>query len=318
MGGKLFIVVWLVLLMGHIALASVQIDGVAAFVNQHVITISDVLGASETLQQQLRSGRAGLAANEMYAEVLQDLIDRKLIVDSYQQQKEIQIPSMVVDERVQEVVQELFQDDRTSFLRALGEEGRSERSWREDIRQQVVVRAMRNLRVDRHIHISPTEIRAWYDANPDVFMQEAEVTYRMLVVDTPAQDDAEHSVVAEITGALEDGEDFEALTRRFSIDRFAERGGLRGPVDPQQLRDEVRHTLESLDVGAVSDPIVLGGNTVWLQLEAFVAGEKTSFAEAYDDIRARLFRQRAEELYDRWIQRLRAEAFITVAVDEPF
>lgn len=314
---KTYMLAGLILLVGSAVQASVQIDGVAAFVNDHVITVSDVLGASRTLQQQLRGGRGGREANELFHEVLGELIDRKLIADSYEQQREVQIPPIVVDERVQEIVQEMFRDDRNAFLRALGEEGRSERSWREEIREQVVVRAMRNLRVDRHVHISPTEVRAWYDAHPEQFVRDAEVTYRMLVVDAAAPD-ASTNAVAQVKAALATDTDFGDVTRQFSNDRFADRGGLRGPVDPGQLREEVRQALEGLAVGEVAGPIALGDNMIWLQLEMYVAAEQVPFEEAYDQIQLAIFRERAEAKYSRWLTRLRSDAFITVTVDEPF
>ena len=314
---KIFYVIGAMFFITQAGIASIQIDGVAAYVNNHVITISDVLGASESLQRQLQMGRAGPAANQMYTEILQELIEQKLIADAYKHQKEIQIPSVVVDERVQEVIQSHFQDDRTAFLRALGEEGRSERSWRRDIREQIVVRAMRNLRVDRHVTVSPTEVRAWYEANVDEFFQEGEVTYRMLVVDTPSEDD-EDDAVQQVKEELDAGESFADVIQRYSIDRFADRGGLRGPVDPQQVRSEILDRLVELEEEEISEPIVMGGNTIWVQLKGYTAPQEKSLAEAFDEIQMRLFRKRAEEIYDRWIARLRSDAFITVAVEQPF
>ncbi len=302
-----------------VVVASVQIDGVAAYVDAHVITVSDVLGASSTLQQQLREGRSGRAANDLYREVLEELIARKLIVDAYEHQREIQIPPMMIDARVQEVIQELFRGDRNAFLRALGEEGRSERNWREEIREQVVVRAMRNLRVDRHVHISPTEMRAFYDANQARFSQPGSVTYRMLVLGAAGDDPEAVSTGSEqVAAALQAGEDFADVVRRFSVDRFAEQGGLRGPVDPVQLREEVRNPLMEMDVGAVLGPLALGENQFWLQLVQHDPAQQLSFAEAYDQIEMLLFRERAEALYDAWLARLRAAAFVTVAVETPF
>ncbi len=315
---KTFFLLLLVFCFCPAVYASMQIDGVAALVNNHVITVSDVLGSSSTLQQQLSGGRGGAEANALFAEILKELIERKLITDSYEQQRELQIPAMAVDARVQEIIQDMFRDDRNAFLRALGEEGRSERSWREDIRQQLVVRSMRNLRVDRHVRISPTEIRAWYDAHPENFVRDAEVTYRMLVVSNDPVDGDETSVSNEILVALEAGRDFAAVTQEFSIDQFAERGGLRGPVGPDQLREEVWTALAALDVGGVAGPITLGNNKIWLQLESLVDAEKTPFKDAYDEIYLTLFRKRATEKYNRWMSRLRADAFISVKVEEPF
>jgi parvulin-like peptidyl-prolyl isomerase len=305
------------LCMTQFAAAGIQIDGVAAVVNAHVITVSDVLGASTTLQQKLRQGQAGQEANDLFVRILDELIDRKLIADSYENQREIKIPPMMVDERVREAIQDMFRDDRNAFLRALGEDGHSEKSWRNQIREQLVVRSMRNLRVDRFVRISPTEVRARFDAEPDRFSRPAVVSYRMLVIDHE-EDVSPAGRRGQIQDALAAGESFDAVTRRFSIDRFAEQGGLRGPVEMRQLRDEVREPLEGLDAGQFAGPFALGQHMIWLQLEEKTQAVSASFVEAYDQIEQMLFRERAEELYRNWLGRLRSDAFITVKVSAPF
>ncbi len=297
--------------------ASVRIDGVAARVNGHVITLSDVLGASTDLQALLREGRGGEPANSLYQRVLEELIGRKLILDSYGTQKEIQIPPIAVDAQVQEVIREMFQDDRNAFLRALGEDGRSERAWREEIREQIIVRAMRNLRVDRHVRVSPTAVRARYDADPSRFGQASEWTYRMIVVSAAETDEAQ-ALRDEVQAALQAGEAFESVARRLSEDALADEGGLRGPVDPGQLRDEIRVTLSQLETGAVSPAVSLGQHQVWLQLEERQDGEIPSFESVYNRIQNEIFRERATKLYESWILRLQDRAFVSVVVTAPF
>ncbi|MFU8781158.1 MAG: peptidylprolyl isomerase, partial [Kiritimatiellia bacterium] len=224
---------------------------------------------------------------------------------------------MMVDERVREMIQEMFRDDRSAFLRALGEEGHSEQSWRDQIQEQLVVRSMRNLRVDRFVRISPTEVRARFDADPEQFARPADVTYRMLVLDR-ADEVSDTNLLEQVQAALAAGESFDAVTRRFSIDRFAEQGGLRGPVEMRQLRDEVRQPLENMSVGEYGGPFALGQHVIWLQLDHKTAAEAASFAEAYDQIEMLLFRERAEVIYRNWLERLRSNAFITVSVESPF
>ncbi|HAS84018.1 MAG TPA: hypothetical protein DCS43_15395, partial [Verrucomicrobia bacterium] len=124
---------------------SIQIDGVAAYANGHTITFSDVIGASRELLQKVRERQDGEDVNSLYLKTLDDLINRKLIVDAYEDQKEIKIPDEMVTERVETVVREMFKDDRIAFLRALSQDGQSEAEWRTQIREQMVVGAMRNL-----------------------------------------------------------------------------------------------------------------------------------------------------------------------------
>ena len=297
--------------------ASVRIDGIAARVNGHVITLSDVLGASAELQALLREGRGGTVANSLYQRVLEELIGRKLILDSYGAQKEIQIPPIAVESQVQEVIREMFQDDRNAFLHALGEDGRSERAWREEIREQIIVRAMRNLRVDRHVRVSPTAVRARYDADPTRFGAAAEWTYRMIVVSGEAHDTAQ-ALRDQVDEALQAGEAFEAVAQRLSEDALAGEGGLRGPIDPGQLRVEIREALSQLDVGAVSPAILLGQHMVWLELVERQDGETPGFESVYARIQNEIFRERAAALYESWLARLQERAFVSVVVTAPF
>jgi parvulin-like peptidyl-prolyl isomerase len=312
----LSMVIMMVSLLTSHCLGSVQVYGVAAYVNQHVITVSEVLAASRVLQEKLRQDGAQSEANAIYQEVLNNLIDRKLILDAYEKQKEIQIPPVMIDERVEQIVRELFDDDRNAFLRALGEEGRSEANWRAGIREQVVVQAMRNLRVDSLVHVSPTEVRAYYNANAANYTRAASITYRMLVVNAPT--DAEDDVISRVNAALAAGDAFADVTRRFSIDRFAEDGGVRGPLEPTALRAEIREALQAMETGEVKGPIALDAHMIWLQLESFTPAQRQPFAEAQDEIRDEIYSLRAKKIYGAWVNRLRDDAFVTVAVEEPF
>lgn len=150
---------------------AIQVDGVAAYANAHVITYSDVLSASRELQQMVSVRRTGEEPNALYLRVLNDLINRKLVVDAYEDQKEIKIPDEMVDERAGSVLQEMFKGNRMAFLKALGEDGLSEALWRDQIREQMVVSAMRNLRVDSQVRISPLAVRERYEQDPDQFAQ---------------------------------------------------------------------------------------------------------------------------------------------------
>ncbi len=298
-------------------LASIPVDGVAARVNGHVITLSDVLGSSSELQMLLRQGQGGEQANAAYQRMLDEWIHRKLILDAYEDQKTIKIPEEMVDAQVEELVHERFDGDRNAFLQALGEEGRSEQAWREDVREQVIFRAMRNLRVDRHIRISPTEIRAHYEADPARFGEPPAWTYRMLVL-PDGESKAGTTQQAEVAAALREGKPFEAVVQQFSSDSMAASGGLRGPVTPEQVRPNLREALAALDEGEVSGPISLEQHVVWLQMVKRQEAAVPSYEEAYDEVRQSLYRERADALFEAWMERLKQQAFVSILVSAPF
>ena len=91
------------------------IDGIAAIVNGEVITFSQVRGLSAPRERLLRTQFKGeelekelKAAREL---ALQDLIDRQLIVQSFQKEK-YELPDYFVEQRVQEIIRDEFGGDR--------------------------------------------------------------------------------------------------------------------------------------------------------------------------------------------------------------
>ena len=138
---------------------SMRIDGVAAYVNAHTITIGDVLKASRRLQAMLANQATKPAdADAVYQSVLQELIERKLIVDDYERQKKIKIPEDAFEERANAVINELFDGSRDKLLEALAADNITEEQWRESLRERIIVNAMKNLNVDSKITISPLDV----------------------------------------------------------------------------------------------------------------------------------------------------------------
>ena len=79
---------------------AIALDGVAAYVNERVITVSDVLGVIQPVQRQLmgryRGDELKQRLQEAYSEGLQSLIERNLILDAAVKEN-LQLPDWVVE-----------------------------------------------------------------------------------------------------------------------------------------------------------------------------------------------------------------------------
>ena len=301
--------------------ASVQVDGVAAYVNAHVITYSDVVSASRELQQMVSQRGGGEDANPLYRRILDELINRKLILDAYENQREIKIPDNLIDERVQGVIRDMFKDDRTAFLKALGEDGQSEQAWREQIREQMVVSAMRSLRVDSQVRLSPLVVRERYERDPSSFTEPAKVKFGMIVI---AKGDSEETQVvqrgklAEVRAALAAGTDFADVARRYSEDAMAKDGGSRDWIELDMLRKELQDLVKASAPGVVSDVVEIGPQYALIKVQELQAAASVTFEDAYSRIERELRQEMSQRIFEEWTARLRRDSFVKVLDENPF
>jgi len=299
-----------------------RIDGVAAYVNAHVVTVSDVLKSSRSLQAQLSKGGADNATlNKGYLEALDDVVARKLIVDDYGEQKEIKIPDSIIEERVEGVIRDMFYGVRSDLLAALARDGMSEDAWRNQLREQMVVSSMRNLRVDSKVDVSPLAVRKHYDENRDSYARQPKVNLSMIVIakgGDAAQQAVQQAKVDEVLDSLKGGGDFAELAKKFSEDSRAADGGKRGWMERDMLREDLAKVAFTVGVGQVSEAVDIGRQFCILKVDDRVDAVVIPFSEAQPAIERELRRVETRERFKAWVARLREDAYVKIVDESPF
>lgn len=292
---KLFII-HLFLFLLSLPLAAVEVDGVVATVGTESILRSDVLG-------EMR--RAGLEEAQ-FNEVRNRLIERKLIIKAAHEQK-MTMQEWVVDNRVREIIDSAFGGDRNKLKAALAAQKVQMSEWRQRIKDDMIVGAMRWNIIDKNVSASPAEMKAEYAKHPSRYLAEAKATVGVILL---KPEDAEKK--AEVTEALKT-EKFEEVAKRFSADTHAADGGLWKDINPPKtFRPEVANAIAALEKGATSDWVDIGGWNFLLKKIDESAARQSTFAEAYEDIEANVKRENSAKMYADWIDRLKAENYIKV------
>jgi len=303
--------------------SAAKIDGVAAYVNDHVITISDVLLGSREIQAAL-SGRSRRPSNEtlnaLYRESLDSLIDSKLVIDEYQKQDKIQIPESMVDERVETITHEVFQDDRAALLAGLGADGLDLATWRDQIRDNITIRAMRSVLIESKVSVSPTEVRCAYEEYSRTNTVPIRIRLRMMEIKLQdgEEDAAWSNRVQDVQKRLAAGEAFDAVTRDCSQDRFAEKGGLRDWAAADMYRSELAEGALQLQKGGTSEAIIIGESAFFLRLEDREEPRPVSFEDVEQKIQWQLRRQKSNKRYEAWLESLRRDAYIKILAEKQF
>ena len=292
----------------------VVLDGLAAKVNDAVITVSDVGDAIGDLK------RNGVVQGEdfktVYSNTVEFLVERRLILQ-LAAEKKVTFPEWVVDGRIRDIVKDKFDGDMNKLNAMLTQLKMPLSEWRNMIRDDMIVNAMRQQFVEKYVTATPADMAREYQENRHLYCKEAKTSVSVILLKPADPDDKKSPSVStrgeEILARIEKGEDFADLARKFSADSHAKDGGTWKDVNPEEaFRPEIAKTIAALKVGEVSKLVDLGGWGFIVRKDAETGTKELSFAEAYDDIERNVKKRLGKEAYKEWIQRLRAAAFIKI------
>ncbi len=293
-----------------------SVNGIAAIVNNKVITYSEVRELVAPRERILRSQYSGQELANKISEVrkagLQDLIDRQLIIQAFEKDK-LQIPSHFIDERVDLVIKENFGGDRNAFIKTMESQKYTMSKFRGLERDKIIVQAMRAKNVTSNLIIPPGKVDEYYRKNKQLFASKAQIKLRMIMIPGNIESGggvAQSSMAEEIRAKLITGADFDKMAQMYSEDSTRELGGDWGWVDDKTLAPELSQVAFGLKPGEISKVVHVGGNHYILKVEARQGGEAKPLKDVRAEIEARLRQEQAQELQEHWLASLRSKAYI--------
>jgi len=291
-------------------------NGIAAIAEGEIITIEQLRRELEPIIPRLRAeARSEKEFSEsidrMSREVLQNLIDRILIVQAAKE-KDLLLPQSYIDQEYDEVLNRDFSGDRGRFLEYLRAQGLTAREFREDIYKRVVVNVMRQQNRKSQSEISPERIQAFYIQNKIRFYQEEAMHLRQIIL-TPIADEGTallHQTANKIIQELAEGDNFGDLARKYSQDEMSRKGGDWGWIERQDIRKELSTVAFDLQPGSYSQPVELNNTIFILYCEAKREELIQPVTEVRDAIENVLVGEIARETQERWLQQVREDGYV--------
>ena len=308
-----------VCLLGALALpawprAGLQpVDGYAASVNKRVITVSEVMELVQPLDRKLREEYSGLELQkrreEAFEHALQNLINQALILEEFTTLGG-QMPERVVKQRAEAIVREQFNNDRMAFRDALGEQRITLEEWREQMRENLVVNALRRQEVGDRLMVNPVEVYRLYQQRAEQFRVPAQSWLRMIVIKRDT--DEAPARATEARGQLLAGQPFAAVAKAFSTDRTAAQGGDWGWVDVTTLRRELAEAIEKTPAGQVGPTVETADACYVFRVEERRPAGIKSFEEVRGPLEDEVRKQENARLFDAWMKRLRRKYYVKI------
>ena len=294
------------------------VDGVAALVNNDVITFSQVRELVGPRERSLRNTYTGdelvKKVREARQGALNDLIDRQLILQEFKK-KEFSIPSHMIDDKIDSIVREDFGGDRQAFVRTLQAQGFTMTKFREAERDKIIVQAMRYQNANPDFIVSPGKIENLYLNQKTEYTTPEQIHLWMISIDKGTlvaknEKDPQREMAEEIRGKLVKGAKFEEMARLYSQDSSRQSGGDWGWLDKKTLNEGLTNTAFKLDVNKIS-PVLESGNSYYLLK---VTERKQAYTKPIGEVRPelekKLFTDERARKQDQWIEGLREKAFI--------
>ncbi len=294
-----------------------SVNGIAAVVNDKVITYSEVREVVEPRERVLRAQYSGQELvkkiTELRKAALQDLIDRQLIIQAFEKDK-LQIPPHFIDERVDAVIKENFGGDRNAFIKTMESQKYTMSKFRDLERQKIIVQAMRAKNVKSNLLIPPGKVEEYYRQHKEIFSSKAQVKLRMIMIPGHPESgggSAQESMADEIRAKLITGADFDKMAQMYSEDSTRDLGGDWGWIDDKTLSPELSRVAFSMKPGEISKVVDVGGNHYILKVEARQGGDmKPLDKDLRAQIEGRLRQEQAQQLQEHWLASLRSKAYI--------
>jgi peptidyl-prolyl cis-trans isomerase SurA len=235
------------------------LDEIVSIVGDKLILRSEVDGLLLSfLQQQQQPYR-----DELWLEALNQLIDQKVLAEHARRDTTIQVSddrvNQTLDERLNQLMQQVGGQARLEAL--YGKTLTQLRAeLREDFREQMLAETFRNRKLQQ-IHITPSEVRAWFARFPTDSLPTLPDLVRLShIVRYPRPSEAARQEAFEIAAAIRDSivsgrSSFEAMARRFSEDPGSASAG--GHIPDTRLGDlvpEFAAVASRIPIGEISQP----------------------------------------------------------------
>lgn len=304
----------------------IEVNSIAAKVNGRVITTNEVNFLLGPIYGQLatqfpRRGPVFEAKfNEARSAIVQELIDRQIILDEFKQIGAKMNPN-AVDLEIKRQMRELYNGDEAKFREELKRSRLTMDGYRKMTREKMVVQAMRSQQFADAPPPLPDEIRREYekvkltlrDISKDV------ITFRKIFL--PAADvqnplatpDSQFALAENLVKRLNAGEDFAKLAKEFSRDAFAEDGGLQKDIPRSDLSPEFAAIVIDAGVGKVVGPLLdPQGFTIVKAIDIKYGPSPAMNDEIRRMLEERVMREKTSEQYERWIASKRKKAMIKI------
>jgi peptidyl-prolyl cis-trans isomerase SurA len=288
------------------------------WVNNDIITLGEYDKNKELLRKELQKALKGQELERVYAqqekEILKSMIDDQLLV-----QKGIEL-GINVDTEVVKYLDRIRRDFNVDSLEDLEkmmiQQGVDPVEFKLNTKTQALKQMVLSREVYSHIVISTEEITKYYEAHKQDFDRPEEVRIREILIATEGKKDFDMGALQkkaqEVLQKAKTGDKFDELASKYSDGPTAKEGGDLGFFPKGKMVKEIEEVAFSLRRGQVSDIIKTKYGLVIIKVEEKHEAGIQKMEVVMNEIRDRLFGEKAQPAIQAYLVKLRQKSYIQV------
>lgn len=290
-----------------------ETDSVLASVNGEPISLSDVLYETRTeeyyLAGALEQSQMEQAVYELRKQILEDLIDRKLILAEYRKN-----PFPIDNQRISNILDDMAERancrTRNEFFEKIRAAGMSVEVFRRQVEERVTVQYVVGRELYVNVNVSPKQIYEYYKKHEAEFSTPEKVQLHVLYLKSSNPDfAARKKIVAERLAA--NPSDFYTLVKTYSELPGAKKNNSVILSSVDQLRAEFRVAADKKKLNQIIGPLEIPEEGVYyLMADKFVPPVVKSLDEVRKEIISILEKEQREQAYKAYVKKLRMNAII--------
>jgi parvulin-like peptidyl-prolyl isomerase len=292
-------------------------DKVAAKINTEIVTLSLVKERADLLRQKYARSPLGIPEEELLKEALNMIIDEKLML---QEGKKM---GFIVDEdSINAAMKDIAQKnglEEVQLEQMLEREGRSLSSYRNHIRDQILVSKITRFEISNRVKVSDKEINQYYRDHQKEFWEDGRVRARHILFisersSSETNRKAKLQQAKKVLNEIRKGRDFADLAMEYSEDVSASDGGDIGFVVRGKMVREFEEAVFSLKPGQISDIVETEYGYHIIKVDEVVSGNTLTLKDAKERVTNVLTVEKQKQGYEDWIEELKKAAFIEVSL----
>jgi len=287
-------------------------SGIQAIVHDSVITYQEVdlfaAQAVDVASRQFRNDREGFKKklDDLREESLKQLVERQLILHDFAAAG-YNLPESIIDEAVKDRIRDRY-GDRKTLTKTLQAQGMTYERFRQQMREQIIVEALRSKNISSEIIISPKKIERYYNEHATNYQVEDQVNLRMIVLNKPIEADTEQKKLADdIIVKLKEGANFTEMAKVYSQGSQRDKSAY---WTRSSLKKELADVAFTLKAGEFS-PVIETPKTVCILLvEENKPAHISPLAEVRDEIEKNLLVEERARLDKQYTDKLKKKTFV--------
>jgi foldase protein PrsA len=227
---------------------------------------------------------------DQYGEAALDTLIAEKIVELESDKKKITVKDSEIDEELQSMKDSYGGEE--AFNEALASSGASLDSVKKNVQSFLLTEKL----LEDRISISDDQIKEYFEANKDSFVQEEQVEASHILVD-------DEKTAQEVKKKLDDGGDFAELAKEYSTDTSnAESGGELGFFAKGEMVTEFDEKAFAMKKGEISEPVKTEFGYHIIKVTDKKDAKEAVLADHKEEIKDILFDQALQTEYGTWLQ----------------